>query len=120
MAEAFRSRAPSLTPSTLGQMQDGNVGSRFTPSDSVLSVDDDTGDAIVYSGGGAASFYSGTWHPGGGRRPQPRFQNWRRFCGEPAAKASSWRNAESHSFFPGPSTRLSRVRSADSSLYADR
>jgi hypothetical protein len=45
-------------------MEDGNVDSRFTPSDSVLSVDDATGDAIVYSGGGAASFYRGTWHPG--------------------------------------------------------
>jgi hypothetical protein len=45
-------------------MQDDDVDSRFTPSDSMLGVDDDTGDAILYSGGGVASFYRGTWHPG--------------------------------------------------------
>jgi hypothetical protein len=37
---------------------------RFRPSDAVVGVDEDSGDAIAYCGGGAASFYRGAWKPG--------------------------------------------------------
>jgi hypothetical protein len=37
---------------------------KFDAAGAVVGVDQDTGDAIVYADGGAASFYRGTWHPG--------------------------------------------------------
>jgi hypothetical protein len=60
-------------------MQDEIVDSRFTRSDSVVGVDENTGDAIVYSGGGAASFYDGTWHPGRVFHPASLFSRDSRF-----------------------------------------
>jgi hypothetical protein len=43
------------------------MATRFTPDDSIVSVDDDSGDAVVYAGGGVASRHRGQWRPRRGR-----------------------------------------------------
>jgi hypothetical protein len=44
--------------------EDIGMTARFTPDDSVVGVDDDTGDVVVYSGGGVASHHRGKWLAG--------------------------------------------------------